>query len=552
MQELVDQPLTPNNAPQPGQVKLLRPLPPRPTLLGNAQVPDKENPEMDTYRLFHPGKTADLWNEAIKNHVKLYPECSGKLMWDESGDIQRGLAWRELLKCDKCSFVSKRHNLYTEVKSNKRGSKTAAINIGSQVGMKHTSMSNTGLRKTLLAANTPAPSKSSMQKSANKVGAIVVDSNQKDMKRICEDLQDIQLARGLDKDSPIDVELDSRYNNSISSSSSANSPYQPGMQVTQIVAENSTKRKLIISANIKSKLCQICALKGTGVISDMGSDDHICTANLEASDSIGSERRWARESLTNLKNRGIHVSTITTDPDTSVFLAAGDLFKTSVTKTEPNHQIDTRHVQSNQRKFTKSIDFSNKMFNSQNKTEAKVIQGRFANDLAARCHAEHSLSIKNYGGDVAKVNTHMANIPKTISACYTGSHSLCRLHSLACRGLKTNNWVLKSAYLSNPFKITPNTTDSEKLDKCILYRLGKPMLKKTERLLTTQKCEAVNRAIGVTAPKNITFSRNHESRVHAAIRGINSGISEAILSECQGLTYHSWNQGQQTAIPNAT
>ena len=48
MQELVDQPLTPNNAPQPGQVKLLRPLPPRPTLLGNAQVPDKENPEMDT------------------------------------------------------------------------------------------------------------------------------------------------------------------------------------------------------------------------------------------------------------------------------------------------------------------------------------------------------------------------------------------------------------------------------------------------------------------------------------------------------------------------
>ena len=103
----------------------------------------------------------------------------------------------------------------------------------------------------------------------------------------------------------------------------------------------------------------------------MGSDDHICTANLEASDSIGSER-----SLTNLKIRGIHVSTITIDPDTSVFLAAGDLFKTGVTKTEPNHQIDTRHVESNQRKFTKSIDFPNKMFNSKNKTEAKVIQGR--------------------------------------------------------------------------------------------------------------------------------------------------------------------------------
>ena len=102
------------------------------------------------------------------------------------------------------------------MKSNKRGLKNAAINIVSQVGMKHTSMSNTGLRKTLLVPNIPVPAKSSMQKSANK-GAI---SNH-DMKRICEDLRDIQVARGLDKDSSINVELDSRYNNNISSSSSA-------------------------------------------------------------------------------------------------------------------------------------------------------------------------------------------------------------------------------------------------------------------------------------------------------------------------------------------
>ena len=59
------------------------------------------------------------------------------------------------------------------------------------------------------------------------------------------------------------------------------------------------------------------------------------------------------------------------------------------------------------------------------------------------------------------------------------------------------------------------------------------MLKKTERFLTTQKCEAVNKAIGVTAPKNITFSRNHISHVHTAIRGVNCGISEAIISKCQ-------------------
>ena len=72
-------------------------------------------------------------------------------MWDETGEIQRGSNWREQLNCDTCSFISKRHNLYTEVKSKKRGPKTAAINLGSQVDMKCTSMSNTGLHKTYKA-----------------------------------------------------------------------------------------------------------------------------------------------------------------------------------------------------------------------------------------------------------------------------------------------------------------------------------------------------------------------------------------------------------------
>ena len=48
-------------------------------------------------------------------------------MRNESCEIQRGLTWRKQLKCDTCSFVSKHYNLYNEVKSNKRGPKTAAM-----------------------------------------------------------------------------------------------------------------------------------------------------------------------------------------------------------------------------------------------------------------------------------------------------------------------------------------------------------------------------------------------------------------------------------------
>ena len=124
------------------------PLPPRPTLIGYAQVPDKENPEMDINKLFHPEKSTDLFDKEIENCVQLQPESLGILKCDKSSKIQRGLSWREQLKWDTCLFVSKRHNLYTEVKSIKRGPKTAVIHLGSQVGMKYTSILTMGLHKT--------------------------------------------------------------------------------------------------------------------------------------------------------------------------------------------------------------------------------------------------------------------------------------------------------------------------------------------------------------------------------------------------------------------
>ena len=43
--------------------------------------------------------------KTIENHVQLYPQCLDKLIWDESGEIQRGSSWREQLKCDASSFL---------------------------------------------------------------------------------------------------------------------------------------------------------------------------------------------------------------------------------------------------------------------------------------------------------------------------------------------------------------------------------------------------------------------------------------------------------------
>ena len=124
------------------------PLPPRPTLLGYAQVSDKKI-HIWLYTGFFILENLLIYStKALENNVQLYPKCLVKLKCDESSEIQRGLSWREQLKWDTCSFVSKHDNLYTEVKSNKRGPKTAAINLGSQVDTKYTLISKMGLHKT--------------------------------------------------------------------------------------------------------------------------------------------------------------------------------------------------------------------------------------------------------------------------------------------------------------------------------------------------------------------------------------------------------------------
>ena len=69
-----------------------------------------------------------------------------------------------------------------------RGPKPASANYGFQVGAKQTGASNTAICKMLLAADTPAPSRSSMQAAANKVGEVIIETNEKDMANIRNDI----------------------------------------------------------------------------------------------------------------------------------------------------------------------------------------------------------------------------------------------------------------------------------------------------------------------------------------------------------------------------
>lgn len=521
---------------------LLRPKRRRETMLDKAQVTSTINGEMDTYRLLHPKKTADLFNESFREHSNYNSECVGSLQFDVAGEMQWGIGWRERLKCDGCNYVSRRHNLYDEVPSTGRGVRAATCNYGLQVGLAHTSISNKGFAKILLSTNTPAPSPSNLQRSANKIGKVLVSTNEKSMTNICHELRQVNKYRGLPEETPIDLEIDARYNNPIYSGV-GKTPFQAATQMTQVVAENSTPHKHIIAVTNKSKLCKICAnniskhstrKKKKKSTKSVDGNAHDCTANISTSATIGDERQWTTCSLTNLEKKGIQPHHVVTDPDSKSYAGAEDVFfASSKAINPPKHQIDTQHVNRNLTKLVKKTVFSENMFPGDTQEIRSRRQNNFAIDLANRCHAEHKAAMKSNEGNTQKTLTCLYSTKSAIAQCYTGDHSLCKKHSYVCRGKLNNNWLSPPTSVLPPdFIIVPSKTDRSLLMKCIDYRLGPHVLPKLRYLLTTQKAEATNKAINNSAPRATTYTRNYVARVHTAVHSVNNGVGESITSAC--------------------
>ena len=118
--------------------------------------------------------------------------------------------------------------------------------------------------------------------------------------------------------------------------------------------------------------------------------------------------------------------------------------------------------------------------------------------------------------------------------CYQGDHSKCCRLSQLCAGRIKNNWFYKSIYLPNNFKMTLNDVEKQELQHCIEFRISTCIIRQLENLFTTQKCEAVNRAISTSVPKNVTYSRNYCACVHSAVKRVNCGSqAEAMYQQAE-------------------
>ena len=89
----------------------------------------------------------------------------------------------------------------------------------------------------------------------------------------------------------------------------------------------------------KNKFCS----KHSHLLAEGTADHHfspaVCGANLPM------HHTWAREGMAKLLCKdGLHVSEVTTDPDSSAGRAADSLYKDGLLQNKPIHFLNTRHL----------------------------------------------------------------------------------------------------------------------------------------------------------------------------------------------------------------
>ena len=514
-----------------GSSKILRPRPDVKPTLSDQYLESENMDNISEMRLVNNDKVAFMWNECFKQHMK--SDCLNVDLCVFK-EVKKGLCWKQALKCKNCTYTSNLYKLYNEVPSPGRGAKTAAPNLGLQVGLQESTCGNTKARVIIASTNTPPPSKSSMQAQSTKVGHITATITQDDLNRRCAETRKINTLRGLQEDAPINVSVDTRYN-----SNNITCRHKLGQSASQaigVAVEQQTDQKQIIGMFMANKLCWEGAwLRGEGY--DVTCPGHAdCTANTAAEHPI-SEREIGKKLGEHFGSQGVLVKHVTTDGDarSAEGLEAGlALFNPTWKVTR---QADTTHLGQSQFRQALRTNFSRGMFPAKTVEKKKNQQKLLSLDLKNRCHIEftglYNKCSESYPADPEKmqnaISSKLTKVVNTVIACYDGDCTGCRRNSFACGGGKKNWWntsmYLKQHELTN-LAMTQN--DRELLKSVIAMKLSKEALPKLHLNTNTNKNEGLNRGMSASLSKNVIFSKNAEGMAYAAVDRMNYGLGDSL------------------------
>ena len=101
--------------------------------------------------------------------------------------------------------------LYHEVPTEKAGQRSAAPNVGLQVGLQESTTGIAKRRVIIASLDVPPPCQSSMQRTANKVGNATATMTLAHLAKRRDHMKTINKLRGLPEDAPVNISMDSRY-----------------------------------------------------------------------------------------------------------------------------------------------------------------------------------------------------------------------------------------------------------------------------------------------------------------------------------------------------
>lgn len=472
-------------------------------------------------RMIDVEKMVTMWNRVIEEHLKTTVNCEMPHFAINS-EHKWGLAWRYSLKCVNCRYVSEVYKLYKEVDSPKPGRNPAAVNLALQVGLQDCPVGNTRARLLFTSVDVPPPCRSTMQRTANTVGSKVTQLNRADMQKKVTLVKEHQRRSGQREDR-IDVAVDGRYNSTIIASTKK--PGQNASQAIAIACETTTDHKYIVSAVYQNKLCWTGAwLRGKGYDVTCPGEHEGCTANLNPH-APWSEFKMGKEIGTDLASQGTYVEHVTTDGDARS--AAG--VEEGIRMLQPLWTVtrlsDPTHLGRSQFKKCFNSKFSNSMFQGKTRAAKRTAHKVFSQDVKARCSLAFKELMKVHSGNLPKIRAALPKLLEATIRCYDGDCTNCRRNSMVCGGGVTNSWWERSMFLSvnKVTSVNMNNEDKALLREILRMKLSEQALERLKLNTDTQKCEAINRSLSVSLPKNVNYARNLAGRASSTIHRLNNG-----------------------------
>ena len=512
-----------------GTAKILRPK-------SSTGGPDlkkmKKEDELKGMRLVDNEEMLKMMNDVYRYHTKEAKDCTNP-DFTIAKQTKWGLCWKYTLMCKTCNLQSTEYKLYKEIKTNLPGSNPAAPNYSLAVGLQDMPIGNTKARLLIASMNVPPPAIQSMQTTSNKISKATTELNQRDMTAKIQQVKEINLERGVEDPSQLNIAMDVRYNSI--QIASRRKPGQNASQAIGLAVETTSDKKYIIGAAIQNKLCwkgQWLRNKGYDVTCPDGHED--CTSNLAKPVPL-SEYEMGKTLAEQFLLEEIHIKYVTTDSDGRGAAGLHDVFTDANPDWSVERLADPTHVAQGQFRKCQSAKFSEEMFSfRRTKAGQREAQLDLSKDVKSRCSMIYKKMMQEYAGNMTEIKKKLPKVMEATLRCYTGDCSMCRRHAIVCEGGDRKNWWNRSFHLATSKINQLNMTDKDKslMLEILKMRLSEEAFMDMKLNTNTQKNEAVNRSLSVSLPKNVNFSRNLVGRVASTIHRINNTTGKSTIEKC--------------------